>query len=532
VGAMRQYLSRDHSHHLPARASQQGDAAPWAVRILAMAVLLAVAGSAFAGPPVVQNVELIPRTDGSKLADIHYDLIDDDSSAIAVAVTASDDGGATWLAPCLSLAGDVGLGVGPGAGKHVVWNLGLDYANEPGVQMTVRVVASDAGVLHTAHSPANVWVFEYSGSLAWHAPGAYEKFAKADIVILPSYFYWGVAANEALRPLDKVREINPSVKIVGYALSKTTNLWWADMAPGSFARDMYERTLDYWSYTTEGDTLMDFSGQVVLNILDPACRNAMIETIVQHSRESNIHFDGIFWDYFNNEIWVHPNVDAEVNGDPDLDGDGVPQLLDVNERAAYRQACADLATALRDSMGDEYIQIFNGQRAYGDAAFASLADGLFYELFPTLFFPDPDMGNALDPSFEHNLWATRGRLRTGAGGPYVGLGSIWRNFYVDHNGLPTQVVHGDVFRVVALLTDTYSCWLESGAHSYGYPKQDISLGPPLGPTQIEGKIYTRQFQYGSVKMTMGTGSHPNPFAYEIRVNGQIVQALNIPYHFP
>jgi hypothetical protein len=95
-------------------------------------------------------VQFVPRTDGSKLADIHYDLIDGDSSAIAVAINASDDGGVTWLAPCLSLTGDVGLGVGPGNGKHVVWNLGLDYAGEPGVELTVRVVASDAGVLHTA----------------------------------------------------------------------------------------------------------------------------------------------------------------------------------------------------------------------------------------------------------------------------------------------------------------------------------------------------------------------------------------------
>jgi hypothetical protein len=108
---------------------------------------------------------------------------------------------------------------------------------------------------------------------------------------------------------------------------------------------------------------MDFSGQVVINILDPACRNAMVETIVEHSRASNNRFDGIFWDYFNDEIWVHPNVDAAVNGDPDMDGDGVPQHLDANEGVAYRQACADLATAVRDSLGDDYIQIFNGQRA-------------------------------------------------------------------------------------------------------------------------------------------------------------------------
>lgn len=53
-----------------------------------------------------------------------------------------------------------------------------------------------------------------------------------------------------------------------------------------------------------------------------------------------------------------------------------------------------LVTAARDSLGEDCIQIFNGQRAYGEPAFAALADGAFYELFPTLFFPDNDMAHA------------------------------------------------------------------------------------------------------------------------------------------
>jgi len=36
-----------------------------------------------------------------------------------VSVQASGDGGLTWLLPCLSLSGDVGLGVSPGPGRQV-----------------------------------------------------------------------------------------------------------------------------------------------------------------------------------------------------------------------------------------------------------------------------------------------------------------------------------------------------------------------------------------------------------------------------
>lgn len=497
-----------------------------------MLITLVDACPVLAGAPVVTNVQFAPRTDGSRLADIHYDLADDDSLQLAVAINVSADAGLTWDVPCMSLSGDVGLNVAPGSGRHVVWDVGLDHPDEPNASWQVQVIASDTGVLHRTHSPSNMWIIQWTGDVNWDIPGNYEKFARADVLILPAFFYWGVAANEARQPLEKIREINPGIKIIGYTLPKTIQTWFQTLPLGSYARDVYDRTEPFWSYTTEGDTLLDFKSQIVFNILDPACRDVFVSTFVEHHRRSANRFDGVFWDYFNNDLWIHPNVDAQVDGEPDMDGDGIPQAQDPDERVAYREACSAIVTAVRDSLGEDFIQIFNGQRAYGDVAFANLADGLYYELFPTLFFPDSDMAHALDPAYEHNLWNVRSRLRAVNGGPYIGFGNIWRNFFSDQNGLPTLLVLGDSYRAVALLTDCYSTWVSNGQHVYGWPEVEINLGPPLGPTEIAGNVYTRQFRYGSVKVTMTTGRYPNPFDYEIRVNGRVIQALDIPYHFP
>lgn len=513
------------------RAGTASGAAPAAI-VVAMAVLTVLAGVGFAVPPTVQNVQFAQRVDGSRLVDITYDISDSDSAALAVTVNASDDGGVTWRVPCLSLTGDVGQGVTPGTGKHIVWDVGLDHPAVAVAEFVLQVLASDTGVMHHAHSPENIWIINWSADVDWTVPDAYEKFARADVIVLPAYFYWGNAANELRRPLEQIRAINPSVKIVGYILAKTNMTWWTDLPVGTFGRDMYDRTEPFWSYTTTGDTLMDFKGQVVLDILDPDCRRVMVDTIVEHHRASNNVFDGVFWDYFPHDIWIHPNVVDQVSGDPDLDGDGIAHQSDPDERIAFRSACADLVTAVRDSLGEQYIQIFNGTRPHTDTAFAALADGLYFELFPTQVFPDPDMAHALDRSYAHNLWAVRDRLRTAAGGPYIGLGNLWRTAYTDNNGVPLTLEMGDVFRAVALLTDTYSCWLSGGQHLYGFPGVPINLGPPLGPTESSGNVHTRQFKYGSVKVTMGTGAYPNPFDYEIRVNGRVVQMLDIPFHFP
>ena len=277
---------------------------------------------------------------------------------------------------------------------------------------------------------------------------------------------------------------------------------------------------------------MDWPNQVVLNLLDPECREIMVTTIAEYQQPSPQRFDGVFWDYFNHQIWISPAIRDQVHGEPDLDGDGIPMAEDADERAAYQAACSDLVVAVREAPGEDYIQVFNGQRAYSNSVFAALSDGLYYEIFPTLFFPAPKMQHAMDPEYPFSLWNSRRWPRTRNGGPYIVLGNIWRNFYVDDENHSTLLDLGDSYRAVALLLDTDAAWLSHGSHTYGWPEVEINLGPPLGPTQINGDTFTRQFLHGNIELIMDSGDYPDPFDYWIYVNGNLVQALYRPYHYP
>ena len=95
-------------------------------------------------PPEVTNVTAAQRTDGSKLVDIAYDLADLDGDPCTVTALVSDDGGGTWDVPAVSLAGDLGGWVTPGAGKAIVWDCAADLPGAYGTDYKVRVCADDA----------------------------------------------------------------------------------------------------------------------------------------------------------------------------------------------------------------------------------------------------------------------------------------------------------------------------------------------------------------------------------------------------
>lgn len=489
------------------------------------------AGAARAVDPVVSNVAFAQRTDGSRLVDVTYDLADADGDACAITLQASDDGGATWIMPCTRTWGDAGPAVAPGPGKALVWDFGYDNSGWEGKDYRVRVIASDAGVLHPQHSPANYAINDWITD-DFSAPSALEKYARAEIVVLTAHYLWGNAENEALRVLDGIRAVNPSCKIVGYVSAKNTALAWETPSERyPMTHLWWERTLPYWSYTTAGDTLQDWYGKVTLNILQPGCRDAIVSTIVDMQRASNNKFDGVFWDYFNPALWIAPGVTFE--GEPDLDGDGISHWVDPNEIAAWRAAQVSLVCALQDSLGPDFLQIFNGQRAYADSAFAALGDGMFFEAFPELFFPRPyTMASAMSPSYSNNLFRLREWPRKTNGGPYQIYASTQLNYYYDYLGLLQIINLGNQFRIVALLTDGYTAWCPGGNWNYGWTNVDASLGPPLGPTVIEGINYSRDFKYGRVEMIMDVGYHPDPFDYTIFVNGRTVERFARPYHFP
>lgn len=481
--------------------------------------------------PMVNNVAWAQRSDGSGLVDITYEVNDEDGDLLSIAVAVSSDNGSTWNFPCYSLSGDIGHGISPGSGKAVTWDLAHDAPDFTGSDFRIRVIASDSGVMHTTHSPGKYWIMQWR-AVDWSNPTNVEKFAKGDVLVINAWDLWGNTTNENLRVVERLKAVNPALKIFLYALPQTTLLTWETQTTAPLCFELFHRTKPYWSYTTTGDTLFNWPQQVVLNILDPDCRRAVVDTYVEFAQASNNQVDGIFWDYFANNIWISPAAAESVVGEPDLDGDGVVHAVDSQEIAAFKAASDSLVLYMRELMGEDFLQIFNGPRAHTDSSFAALGDGMYYEIYPNEVFPDPDVAKSLDPSYAYNLFRTSTWPRQNQGGPFIVLGCIWRNFYTDYLGQPSQLSNGDVYRVVALFTDIYSAWLDAGSHTYSWPDVEINLGQPLGPTVIEGANYSREFEHGTVEMVMESGAYPNPFRYVIKCNGVVVEELNIPYHFP
>ncbi len=503
-----------------------------AIALLGLAT--ASAPTARAADPVVSNVRFAQRTDGSRLVDVTYDLADADGDTCAVTLLVSDDGGADWVMPCSQYTGDAGPGIAPGSGRHIVWNFGFDNPDREGNDYRVRVVASDLGTLFAPHSPRLYAINDWM-SIDWTVPGQFEKYARADLVVLTPNYLWGNPLNESLHVIDRIKAINPDCRVIGYVLGKTSMLNWENSGANlPFCQAWFDRTRPFWVSTTLGDTLMDWPGQPVIDITNPACREAMVRTIVEFQRNSNNKFDGIFWDYFNNLIWIAPAVDPIVDGEPDFDGDGIAMASDPDEIAAFKAGEASLISAVRDSLGDDFIQIFNGQRAYADSAFAALGDGMFYEMFPEIFFPRPEtVRNALSPSFPYNVFRTINWPRRDNGGPYNILASTTQNSYYDYyTGTMKPLILGNLFRAIGLLAGTYSAWNPGGIWGYGWTNVDISLGPALGPPLISGNNYARDFRHGRIELIMDSGIHPDPFDYTIWVNGRMVEQWALPLHFP
>jgi len=503
------------------------------VRNLVLMLGLLSAGAVWAAAPVVSNVQLAQRLDGSCLVDITYDVADADNDTLAITVRFSTDGGQTWNFPTLNLSGAVGPGVLPGLGRSIVWDVGLIPDPQVLADIRVKIIANDLGVEFFPHSPAIVSITDFS-QVDWADPTSFDLYARADFIQLMGSAIWQGGTGGDIPVVAELKARNPDLKVIGYVSVKSAQLSGANPSAAPFWQDWYTRTQPYWVHTTTGDVAADFPGNVLINILDPECRRVMIETIQEYVNNSLNQVDGIYWDYFDTSIWVHPGVEA--TGLPDFDGDGIGQANDPDERAAFRAAQVSLIGALRDSLGTDFIQFFNGQRAYADSAFAGLGDGVMYELFPTLFFPGPNMQHALDPDYEFSLFNIRSWFRTGNGGPYVVLANTQQNWYVDQSGQPTQLNNGNQYRAAALVTDTYVSWntndVNTFSNTYSWTDNDISLGPAVGPATFTGEFIRRDFQYGRLEIEMTSGWAPDPYDYRIWSLGQLVEELRIPFHFP
>jgi formylglycine-generating enzyme required for sulfatase activity len=122
---------------------------------------IALANSA----PVVSNVTVSQRTDGSKKVDIRYNLTDADGDKCTISVQVSSDGGSTWTVPATSVSGAIGGNISPGSGKVIVWDAGADLPGVFGSNYRVKVMADDTPIpVDMVYIPAGT--FQMGNSIA------------------------------------------------------------------------------------------------------------------------------------------------------------------------------------------------------------------------------------------------------------------------------------------------------------------------------------------------------------------------------
>jgi formylglycine-generating enzyme required for sulfatase activity len=95
---------------------------------------------------LVSNVQVQQRQ-FTATWDVTYDLDTFFDIAVTVSLFLSTDSGASYPNLCATVTGDVGAGVLPGFGKHIVWNAGADFPDLSSATCRLRVTADDAANL-------------------------------------------------------------------------------------------------------------------------------------------------------------------------------------------------------------------------------------------------------------------------------------------------------------------------------------------------------------------------------------------------
>jgi len=112
-----------------------------------LVVLLFIAFSLFCNePPVVSNVVVEQRNDGTYFVDIYYDLEDTDGDNMMVSISASDDEGESWDYPIISLSGDTGYNITSGNNKQIIWDFATDHPEVLNIPTMIKVTADDRDI--------------------------------------------------------------------------------------------------------------------------------------------------------------------------------------------------------------------------------------------------------------------------------------------------------------------------------------------------------------------------------------------------
>jgi len=138
--------------------------------------------------------------------DVTYDLESVGDIAVTVSLSLSTDSGATYPNLCATVTGDVGAGVLPGVGKHIVWNAGADFPGLSSPTCRLRVTANDGYV---------------------EAPAGF-------VAIAAGTFMMGSPTTEPLRNLDETQHQVTLTHGLYVQTTEVTNQQFRDMAQWAY----------------------------------------------------------------------------------------------------------------------------------------------------------------------------------------------------------------------------------------------------------------------------------------------------------
>lgn len=283
--------------------------------------------------------------------------------------------------------------------------------------------------------------------------------------------------------LVALKRLNPKIKILAYSnpmeifLTKYTNRPWQNKIIDEITNHRPEWLLSIiTTQVTEGgkkrqqDYATFWPGMVMLNMSAtcPRVKGEIYPKWIAKKLATEVLNDPIWDGYFQdngtpNISWINPGK-IDINGNFRADRDAV---IDKN----WEKGMEIFLKIVRRALGPNKIIVMNK----GDNSFSKFADGKFFEKFPNDYLGDKWAGGWRQSI--HNA------QRTGS----------FTIFQVERH----EIMFG---LTSALLLD--NVYLAIGQDDAGiFPElMDINLGRAFGRFQAAGPIYTRQYEWGTVKV--------------------------------
>jgi len=353
----------------------------------------------------------------------------------------------------------------------------------------------EKSVVHWA--PFHYWTDETIGQVAQ---------SKAIVVPMERCF-----AEESREVIERLKALNPDVQILAYFPVLVSYMIPQDTAglraALPFAYDYYDTVEDDWARTTTGDTLMIWPEAVFLdpigeNGIDRALITKIVDLIETYQEGDGTPIDGIMHDYFMYSVYISPYSRPTVEGEPDLDGDGVPCGEDQDERDLLLLWQKEYLLELRARFGDDFIMIGNGRPPQEDPELAGLLNGIFYELFPNGPWCWTDRRGflrLLDNQREGFLARAKGRTW-----------SILSNDQIEQNNL--------FCLVSSLLAGCLYTELHGSSTFTGWTLT-LNAGEPAGEISVEGNTdslltASRPFRYGEARISFNPNGGRSEVLFE------------------